>query len=286
MLSDWVKHCLDLARKPAEFYTGCRKIHTGVSMTFDNPFSSLHETSDGSDHLKIQHSGFTKMKLGMLNRLYWDVEHAEKVAELWRGREERGKYGSVSVSTYHHITKSDPTKRSKRASVMGPCLLGVSFTLLNKREIAVDAFYRTTELFKKFPADLVFIRDTVVPSIIGLHAMKRVARLRCHFANVTSHPMYAVTWLPLLGDSDATIATLDSLKLCDKRFFDWTIKWTGRYLCDEHHRGIAKFAQALRVQKDARERITGKKLKRLQEYIRANHPGYRGDYDEDSGDDE
>jgi hypothetical protein len=262
--------------QPAEFYTGCRKIHTGVMLEFEEPFMT---PSEGV--LMIHHSGFTKTKLGMLNRLYWDAEHAEKVAELWRGREERGKYGSVSVSTYHHITKSDPAKRSKRASVMGPCLVGVGFTLLNKREIAVDAWYRTSELFKKFPADLVFIRDTVVPAI-GVDP-SRIIRLRCHFANLTSHPMYAVTWLPLVEDP---IATLDAIKDEDSRFFDWTIKWTGRYLCDEYHRGIAKFAQALRVQKDARERITGKKLKKLQEYIRDNHPGYRGTYEEDDEGDE
>lgn len=278
--------CLDRARTPAEFYTGCRKIHTGVTMEFAEPFNPASDVHPEGDVLTIEHSGFTKMKLGMLNRLYWDVEHAAKVAELWRGREKRGKYGSVSVSTYHHITKSDPEKRSKRASVMGPCLVGVSFTLLNKRDISIDAFYRTTELFKKFPADLVFIRETVAPQIIGADAMRRVTRLRCHFANVTSHPMYAVTWLPLLGSSQQMLTDLDSLKATDRRFFDWTMKWTGRYVCPEHHRGIAKFAQALRVQKDALNRITGKKLARLQAYIRDNHPGYRGAYEDGEDEDE
>lgn len=262
----WVAECLRAAQTPAEFYTGCRKIHTGVQMTFEGPLD---------ESLTIQDSGFTRVKLGMLNRLYWDQEHADKVAELWRGRVDRNKYGSVSVSTYHHITKSDPTKRSKRASVMGPCLVGVGVTLLKRDQYALDAFYRTTELFKKFPADLVFIRDTVVPGL-GVDP-RRVIRLRCHFANVTSHPMYAVTWLPLLDDM---IASLEILKAEDRRFYDWTLKWTGRYVCPEHHRGIAKFAQALRVKQDALNRITGKRLKKLQEYIRDNHPGYRGEYDE------
>lgn len=267
----WVAECLTRSSTPAEFYTGCRKIHTGVTVEFP--------TLDNS--LTIADSGFTNTKLGMLRRLYWDEEHAEKVAHLWDGRVQRGKYGSVSVSTYHHITKADPEKRSKRASVMGPCLTGVAATLLNKREIALDAFYRTTELFKKFPADLVFIRDTVVPGM-RLDATK-IVRLRCHFANVTSHPMYSVTWLPLLDDM---IQSLEIIRANDQRFFDWTLKWTGRYVCPEYHRGIAKFAQALRVQKDALARITGKRLKKLQEYIRDNHPGYRGEYEEDDEDGE
>lgn len=271
----WIRHCVEMAKLPADFYSGCRKINS--CMVLEYPMVD--------DSLTIADSGFTKMKLGMLRRLYWDAEHAEKVAELWRGRVDRGKYGSVSVSTYHHITKSDPAKRSKRASVMGPCLLGVSFTLLNDRTVGVDAFYRTTELFKKFPADLVFIRDTVVPAIMGdgveWHAVKY---LRCHFANVTSHPMYAVTWLPHLGDAAAMIRELDAIKDADRRFYDWLLKWTGRYICPEYHRGIAKFAQALRVQKDALNRITGKNLATLREYVRDNHPGYRGEYED--GDDE
>ena len=280
MKREWVQHCLERARTPAEFYTGCRKIHTGVTLAFNQPFA--YPLDVDHDLLTIEDAGFTKTKLGMLRRLYWNDEHATKVAELWDGRLRRNKYGSVSVSTYHHITKADPEKRSKRASVMGPCLVGVGFTLLNsKGEVAVDAFYRTTELFKKFPADLVFIRDTVVPAI---HVdPSKVIRLRCHFANMTSHPMYAVTWLPLVPDM---VTTLDYIRQSDHRFFDWTIKWTGRYVCPEYHRGIAKFAQALRVQKDALTRITGKKLKVLQEYIRDNHPGYRGEYEDGDEDEE
>lgn len=264
MKRQWVDHCIDFAKRPAEFYTGCRKIHTGVTLEFSGPLGSS---------LQIADSGFTRSKLSMLRRLYWSEEHAEQVAALWRGRLERGKYGSVSASTYHHLTKADPAKGSKRASVMGPCLLGVSLTLLKRDEVAVDAFYRTTELFKKFPADLVFVRDTVLPGL-GVDA-QHVSRLRCHFANVTSHPMYGVTWLATIADP---IPVLDEIKDADRRFYDWLLKWTGRYVCPEHHRGIAKFAQALRVKKDALERFTGERLEALQSYVRENHPGYRGAY--------
>ena len=268
--AQWLAACVSMAREPAEFYSGARKIHTGVTIQF----GALDQS------LRIEDAGFTKIKLGMLRRLYWDDEHAEAVAGLWRGRLERAKYGSVSASTYHHLTKADPEKRSKRASVMGPCLLGVAATLLSRDVVVVDAMYRTTELFKKFPADLVFIRDTVLPAI-GIDA-GAIARLRCHFANVTSHPMYAVTWLALI---DEPIDALEGVKTADRKFYDWCIKWTGRYICPENHRGIAKFAQALRVKKDALARITGDRLEALQEYVRGNHPGYRNDYQEDENDD-
>lgn len=267
----WIDRCVEASKLEADFYTGCRKIHTGRMVEFSGPLD---------DSLRIEDAGFTSMKLSMLRRLYWDAEHAERVAGLWRGRLDRGKYGSVSVSTYHHLTKSDPEKRSKRASVMGPCLVGVGFTLLSRGRVGVDAWYRTTELFKKFPPDLVFIRDVVLPAI-GVES-DSVERLRCHFANATAHPMYAVTWLAAHPDR---VGVLESVKESDRRFYDWILKWTGRYVCPEHHRGIAKFAQALRVKKDALERITGTDLEQLQTYIRDNHPGYRGDYVDEDDDD-
>lgn len=273
-LDQWVAACRTMASRPAEFYTGARKIHTGVMLDFGPLDASLG----------IGDCGFTRSKLSILRRLYWQDEHAEAVAALWRSRVAKGKYGSVSASTYHHLTKSDPERRSKRASVMGPCLVGVGLTLLGRQSTAVDLWYRTTELFKKFPADLVFVRETVLPAL-GVDPA-RVERVRCHFANVTSHPMYAVTWLATMEDPREA---LDQVRAADRRFFDWVVKWTGRYVCPEHHRGIAKFAQALRVQKDAMSRIGGDRLENLRTYLRENHPGYRNDYDggtEDGDDDD
>lgn len=265
----WLDLCIARALTPAEFYTGARKIHTGVVLEFPSIDSSL----------AIGDCGFTNAKISMLRRLYWNDEHAGQVRELWDRRVARAKYGSVSASTYHHLTKADPEKQSKRASVMGPCLVGVGLTWLGRQSISVDAWYRTTELFKKFPADLVFVRDVVLPAL-GVDSA-HVSRLRCFLANCTSHPMYAVTWLALL---DEPWETLDWIKDKDRRFFDWIVKWTGRYVCPEHHRGIAKFAQAQRVKKDALERIGGARLETLQAYLRDNHPGYRNSYEEPDDD--
>ena len=98
-----------------------------------------------------------------------------------------------------------------------------------------------------------------------------------HFANITVHPMYFVTIVPLLNDP---ISQLNIIKAEDRYFFDWLVKWTARYVCEEHSRGIQKFSQALRVQKDALTRIPPKRLKRLQKYLRENHPGYRNAYED------
>jgi hypothetical protein len=272
MKSEWLDQCLNFSRKAESFYSGCRKIHTGVTF----------ELTEFDDSLQIQDCGFTRNKLGMLTRLYYNDEQAQQVAELWRGRLKRNKYGSVGISTQHHITKSDPSKRSKRASVMGPCLLGVTLTLLEDKTIAIDCFYRTTELFKKFPADLVFIRDIVLQHFDI--PRDRVRLLRFHFANVTCHPMYFVTLIPGLAEKDGfaktvkpidkVLSQLNRIKSRDQRFFDWTVKWTARYVCDEYMHGIEKFAQAMRVRKDALERIDEPMLDPLRAYLREYHPGY------------
>lgn len=268
MKESWIKHALDCAATKADFYSGCRKILRTRVMKFKL-----------NGDLDIEDSGYTKSKLSMLRRGYLHVESRNVAKQLWERRLEQDKYGSVGFTTYNHFIKNDPNKKSKRASVMGPCIQSITLTLLNDRKVAVDAFYRTTEIFKKFPADLVFIRDELLE---GFNV--NASHITCYFANVTAHPMYFITMVPLIRDP---IAELDTIKKADKYFYDWCVKWSARYICKEYSRGIDKFAQALRVRKDAFERIDKHKLKELQQYLKKNHPGYRNDYkDPTDGDDD
>lgn len=266
MLADWLFHALRLARQEADFYSGARKILRPCYVEFGAP----------KPDLRLEDAGYSKQKLSMLKRLYFHEESHAVAIELWKRRRHQGKYGSVSFTTFNHFIKNDPENKSKRASVMGPCIQSVSLTQLPSGKIGVDAFYRTTEFFKKFPADLVFIRDTLLPSFEG-----EIESIGFHFANVTMHPMYYVTIIPLLKNP---IRHLKELAKEDKYFHDWVVKWTARYVCDEHHRGIAKFAQAMRVCMDARKRIPADIMKPLQEYLRDVHPGYRNEYEDDDAD--
>jgi hypothetical protein len=94
--------------------------------------------------------------------------------------------------------------------------------------------------------------------------------------------MYFVTLIPHLEDP---IAELERIKNKDRYFYDWIIKWSARYVCEEHHRGIAKFAQALRVKVDADKRIRGKSRRELVTYLRDNHPGHNNDYQDPEDED-
>lgn len=253
----WVEYCVGLSAQPADFYSGCRKILRGQAMIYN----SLDES------LTLADAGFTSHKMRYLMRAYMHEESLRVAVDLWGRRRLQDKYGSVGVTCYNHFIKSEKT--SKRGSVMGPCIQSFTVTYLNKRQYAVDVFYRTTELLKKFPADLVFLRDELLVPF-DFSGME-LTEVKCWFANVTIHPMYFATILPIL---DNPIAHLEELKSKDKYFHDWVVKWTARYTCDEFHRGIAKFAQALRVHKDMHDRLDPARLAEVQAYIRANHPPF------------
>lgn len=272
MKDEWVNYVLKLARTPADFYSGCRKIITNRTLVFENLW-------DADDPLILEDAGYTKAKQSHLVRLYYHEESVEMAKKLWALRRSKTAYGSVSFTCYNHLLKNDIEKKSKRASVMGPCIQAVSITQVKggkNGQYFIDAFYRTTELLKKFPADLVFIRDVLLDGF-DFTGMEFLG-LRCHFANITVHPAYFVTVIPHLDDP---IRELERLKRRDKYFFDWTIKWTARYLCEEFHRGIAKHAQSQRVKMDAENRVRGRRKRELVQYLRDNHPGHRNEYEED-----
>jgi len=279
MRDDWIKIALREARAEADFYSGCRKILRARTHTFRNIKNDL-TLADG---------GYSKAKMSHLVRGYVHEDSRAFASELWQGRLQRWKYGSVGFHCFNHMIKGTNQNywewlrqkkagvklTSKRASVMGPCIQSVSITLLEDKTTSVDCFYRTTELFKKFPADLVFIRDVLLAPFDFKTAP--ISEINFHFANVTCHPMYFVTLLPLLQDP---IAELEKIKAVDPYFHDWIVKWTARYICDEYMRGIQKFQQAMRVRKDALKRMDARTLKLAQKYVRDNHPGHRNAYED------
>jgi hypothetical protein len=272
----WVEQCVEWCATPADFYSGCRKILRNKTATFNL-----------DDSLQLSDAGYTKSKMTMLTKNYLHEESVAMAVRLWDLRRAQAKYGSVSFTTFNHFVKGKGTlddildKKSKRASVFGPCIQSVAITWISKKSAAVDVFYRTTEALKKLAPDLVFIRDVLLApfKFDGLEVT-----VTLHFANVTVHPMYFVTIIPLLKNP---IADLEFLKGEDKFFFEWCVKWSARYICEEHMRGIQKFSQALRVKKDADDRMSEKVKVRLRAYLRKNHPGHRNAYvDPDLEDDE
>jgi len=268
MRAEWLDYTQRLARTPALFYSGNRKIMRPERLTL----------TDTTFDLRMEDVGFTRNKQSQLRRNYLHEEARAAAVTLWDARLAKQKYGSVGFHCYKHYVKGkaegvvDLTPTSKRASVMGPCIQAVNLTLEERRGggrvTHVDLFYRTTELFKKFPADLVFLEELLTPFNLEPAPLESVT---CHFANVTCHPMYFAGLLPLMDDPLENLMALEPL---DPYFHKWVVKWTARYLCEEYAHGIAKFAQALRVKADVLERLDPYTLELLQLYLREHHPGY------------
>lgn len=271
MREDWIKLCLKMMATPADEYSGARKIISNVVHTFE----------EIQDDLQMADIGYTNNKMGMLKRLYLVAESRDAVVPLWDKRVSQRKYGSVSFTCHGHTTKSDPTKGSKRASVMTPCIQSMSLTYHGDHTCEAHAFYRTTEVFKKFPADLVFIRDVLLEPFS--FDMVRLAKLTFMFANVTVHPMYFATLAPNLEDP---VGALEGIEKSDPYFWTWCVKWTARYTIPEYHRGIQKYAQGMRVHEMFHKLMDKDVLEELVEYVGDNHPGMSSEYeDPDDGED-
>lgn len=246
----------DLLKKPSadSFWSGCRRIFRYVTFKW----ATLPE-------IRLEDFGYTKSKLNQLRKHYINVESLEIAQRLWIGRRERDKYGSVSFTTYNHYVKSE--KKSPRGSVMGPCIQAVVITYLARKTYDVAIYYRTSELFKKFPADLALLREMLSGfDFEGLTCKGYTFQ----FVNLTLHPMYFPT---VLQTAPNRILALKALDGYDSKFHEWVIKWLARYLIPKYEHGIQKFAQAMRTGDHAKSIFA--KEKTLLAYLEKNHPGYK-----------
>lgn len=261
LLADWVKACNDLALYEADLFCGARKIIRNHRIRFP--------TLDNS--LELHHAGYSGYKMSLLTKHYLHVESQQVAVRLWQKRRDGGKYGSVGFTTFNHFIKGDVNGVTPRGSAFGPCILACTITFLPKDRFTVDVFYRTTELMKKFPADLILIRDHLLtPFDFGGLIFDG---LTCHFANITLAAMYWTTIVPHIDDP---IRELQKIRKNDHYYWEWCVRWTSKYLVPEFDRGTDKFSQARRTKWDARNRIQKPKQRDLIKYLRQHHPDPEG----------
>lgn len=239
MKKRWIKLCEKLSATPADFYAACRKIIRNESVRF--PADQWHKD------LTLEDIGYTTNKLNRLIKDYRHIESHEKAIELWSHFVKRGSYSSASFTTYNHLVKAGATSPSETVETRGPCLQSVVVSLLPKgrgeRVASVDVFYRTTEFFKKFPADLLLLDGLLAPFDFSSVPLDGI---NMHFAGITCHPMYVLVPAALAGDP---VDFFESIKKSDRRFFQECVSWSHKYLVTSQ--GITKFAQAIATQKKA-----------------------------------
>lgn len=237
--SEWLDHCLRLAGRPSDLYSKNRKILRNQHVSF-----GLWD-----DSLSLDDVGYTDKKLSDLERLYQHDESQAKALELWRGRRS-DKFGSVAFHCFSHLTK-----RAGRTGEQGPCLLSV--VISNPfGKTAVDVNYRSTELFKKFSADLVFLREVL------LKPFGRIDTVTCNVANVTLAPLYFPTVIPHLDDP---IAELEKLRQRDAKFHRLVVHESKDLLCGGTVN--ANFQSAQRVVRHVMEQTNPRIMNAVKTYL-------------------
>jgi hypothetical protein len=122
----------------------------------------------------------------------------------------------------------------------------------------VDCFFRSTELLKKHPADLIYLDRILAP-----YEIPEGSLLRCYYANITVNAMYHAQILPHLTNP---VRHLEAIRAHDSRYHKNLMRNLRYYLIDEE--GIRKFAQALRVRDYVQSALSPKQKRDLIEYVR------------------
>lgn len=259
MKERWIKICQKLSATDADFYAACRKIIRNVSVNFP--------AETWKNDLKLEDIGYTMNKLNRLKKDYVHKESHDKSVELWNHFLQSKGYRSTSFTTYNHIVKAGATSPSESIETRGPCLQSVVISLIptgrGQRKAAVDVFYRTTELYKKFPADLLLIDFLLEPFDFDEVPLESI---QMHFANVTCHPMYVIVPAAIAGDP---VDFFEHIKDHDPKFFKECVSWTHKYLVTS--RGITKFAQAIATQKKALTQLEKYDNLHLIDYIKEEY---------------
>ena len=266
----WIQHCLELGQfEPSPhlcFQAGNRKIVRHVKLDFPRPFENFDIT--------LSDVGFTRAKMSQLSRNYLFPESIEAAQTLWNRYRSRPKYNSVSFSTYKTFIKDHG---GTHGSKIGPCMQSVVITLLNKREAEITVLYRSTELFKKFLADLIFLKDFLLPGF-DFSGMN-ITNLSCQFVNVSVASPYFATIIPHLEDP---IQELEVIRNRDTKFYRNVMNWNSVYFLPERSYTIAKFEQLKRVSMDVNRRLVSRRIKaQLVGYLREwsdNNPRGRGSH--------
>lgn len=259
MRKDWASLCCTLASKPATYWSGGKKILRNQQFTFPDPQGPI----------TIEELGFTKTKMSLLIKGYIHEESLSSAVDQWNNRrnyKERSHW-SVGFSCYNHILKphSNMDSEDSMGSIMGPCLQAVTISHTLAGIAEVDVFYRTTEIFKKFPADLVLIRD---------HMLSRfewdrtpLGSITFHVANLTVSPTYFPT--VLLRDKDP-VATLEKIREGDPVFHKTSVRWMAKLLTGP----TPKFNQARRTQDAIKSLMSDSSMEDLIKYGSKIYPEY------------
>lgn len=225
-LSHWANLALDLASTKTNERVGPKKVFRGITF-------SIKEIDD---LIQLTNFGYVKnspRKRAQLKQHYYNEKSIDSAKDLFKKILEVKKSGSVSIN--FHGTKTGDKKQDF-------CMCSMAITKLTKPKVRFDVFYRNVDIIKRFGADLIFLRDEVLPNF----DMLPTDSINFYFSTVNLNPLFFPILVPYIDDWKGA---LYAIKHDDPRFYGDVIKWSYRFISPvkQTYRFIHKIQRSLPI---------------------------------------
>lgn len=194
MRDDWVRLVKELALNPIPD----RMISSGIKYFNDVTFEISGEAWNRGFPVSLSDLGYggKSTKLSQLSRNYLNKGEIKVARDklIERAKKKSG-YTSVAIS----MRGEDKDSRSQ-----GHCILNMVISnnpknfVTGNPELKVDVYYRSTEVIKKFGADLIFLHDVVIPQILvePYFLPQDISKIRFCFSNIYFSPLFLPIMVP------------------------------------------------------------------------------------------
>lgn len=248
LLRAYADFVMGVGHTPELIIAGVQRIHRDVGWTL-----SPSDFFDGS--MTLEHTGYTNNKLQMLQRNYYNPDSIKRAKSDLAWRIKNKKYGSGAFDF-----RGIPKKGTKQDYCIQSCV--ISF-YPQKKATTIQVFWRTAELIKRFRADILFLRDFILPHFKEELEAAPPFQIDFRFANATFHPMMTVLLIEQLPDWRFHF---NRIKEENPKLFRSMMYWAWRYLLDTSA-SIDSYSSARQVRLIARRTTAPDKLEKFRRYV-------------------
>lgn len=227
LMDRWVDFLDDVARRTPYIYTGAQAIHPDLEWTM--PAEELM----GDQSMVLDRIGFTDRKIQQLKKWYENPVTIERAKSDVHDRISSKKYGS-GVWDF----RGSPKKNTKQDFCITSGTVAY-YPGKDRNHTRITINYRTVELIFRFRADLIFLRDVILPQFELDCCPPDTITFR--FVNATLHPMF---YIMLLIEHPNFEKHLDDIQLAAPKLYKEIIRWTNIHIKGDYR----AYATAARVQ--------------------------------------
>lgn len=245
----WLELCLDLSQDPAYMVVGTRKILRNVIWTISG--KDWH-TGDFDVEKLVGYRSW-KTKKAQLSKYYLNEAEFERASKKYAHiRDNLGRYDSVNMI----LRNGEKFGWTAQDHCMAAMI--VSYWPKTKGKPAgseIDVYYRTTEVAKKFAADLAFFREVIFPRF------EPISKIRFVFSTCNM----SVAFTPALFLTiDEPVPFLENIRREDHRHWRRICSYLWRYLCVKED---MKFRQHDRIKVKLQNVMARNKQDDLKQYL-------------------